>query len=151
MPLPANHIVTADEFAAANNMVSINGASSVSETTTSGSYASLGSSATSVSFTKRLTSTAIRIDLHATVQPTTAATAVRFAVLINGTDYDVASFVCNSANARDQVSGTAIVASGLAAGTYTVQIRWKRNAGAGTVQRFITDDWQSMTVTEVYT
>ena len=138
-------------LAAAANVVNVAGAASVNDSTVSGSYASLTSTNTSVSFTKKLASTAIRVDLHMSAGSSATATTTVIGVLINGVDYDVIQFKFDPANTRFNLSGTAIVASGLAASTYTVQIRWKRTAGAGTVQRFTPDDWQSMTVAEVIT
>lgn len=138
-------------LAAAANVVNVIGAAPANDTTTSNTYSSLTSTNTSVSFTKKLASTAIRIDLHVTAGSSASATTMVIGVQINSVDYDVIQFKSDVANARFSLSGTAIVAAGLAAGTYTVQIRWKRTNGAGTVQRFISDDWQSMTVAEVIT
>jgi hypothetical protein len=58
-------------------------------------------------------------------------------VLINGIDYDVASAAIETAGVTSPAVGFNIVASGLASGTYTIQLRWKRTVGTGTLTRNI--------------
>lgn len=125
----------------------INNAAAV-DSTTSGAYANLAGTS-SFNFTKDVDASQIRIDLHATWFASTTTTGAKFGVRINGVDYDVA--VLNStvsAGVHMQTSGVAYVASGLAAGTYTVQGRWLRSSGTGTAQRDGTD-WISISAAEV--
>ncbi len=101
-------------------------------TTTSATYASLPV-ATSVSFTKLFAATALRIDFCTYPWVSVAvATELMFGVLINGVDYDVSHAWVNEASIRRLSSGVARVAAGLAAGTYTIQPRWRRVSGTGT-------------------
>jgi hypothetical protein len=123
-------------------------AASGNENTVSSSYANLGATS-SFSFVKEYTSTKIKIEMSASAQTNGLATGVRYGVLINGTDYDVCQMVYPSSTVRFLAAGVAVVTSGLAAGTYTIQARWKRVSGSATVQRFITDDWLSVCATEV--
>lgn len=119
-----------------------------SNTSTSTSYANLGSPASIASFVKQFTATAILVWMDVTVSAVTAAAAAKFGVQVNGVDYDVS--LLNELLVGDnlQCSGVAIVAAGVAAGTYTIQGRFKRNGGTGTVT-LGTNDWCSMAALEV--
>jgi hypothetical protein len=132
----------------AGSTAGINNAQNVgNDSTTSASYVNtVGTS--SFSFTKDFASTRIKLDMHITSQVSVAATGTRFGVSLNGTDYDVCQMVNPQANIRAQASGTTFIGSGLAAGTYTIQGRWKRVSGTGTCQRFVTDDWMSISAME---
>lgn len=130
-----------------NATVNLNNACG-SGTTTSSSYANFPATS-SFSFTKQYSSsdTSLKVDLHVTSYATSVTSSVSFGVNINSTDTDVAQLTYNTANNHTQTSGTKVI-TGLAAGTYTVQIRWKRTGGAGTVT-VDGADWVSMTVQEV--
>ena len=100
-----------------------------------------------VTLPKAYTATRIRVDLHATCTSTLANTSVRFAVLINAVDVDIAQLVINPASTHLQVSGT-LITTLASAGSIPVVGRWRRVAGGGVVTTG-TDDWFSMTVQEV--
>jgi hypothetical protein len=132
----------------AGSTAGINNAQNVgNDSTTSASYVNTVGT-TSFSFTKDFTNTRVKLDMHITSQVSIAATGTRFGVSLNGTDYDVCQMVNAQANIRAQASGTTFIGSGLAAGTYTIQGRWKRVSGTGTCQRFVTDDWISISAME---
>jgi len=136
---------TADAW---GNCAGIAVAASGGDSTTSASYVSMAATS-SFSFTKYLSTTSIKIDLHATFAVSAVSTSARFGVLINGVDYDICQMFINEANSRRNSSGSVPVALGLGAGVYTIQARWKRVAGAGTLQRFVTDDWLALCAAEV--
>ena len=115
-------------------------------TTSSVAYANLPGSPT-VTLVKAYSDTRIRVDLHATCTSTLANTSVRFAVLINAVDVDIAQLVINPASTHLQISGT-LITTLAAAGSIPVVGRWRRVAGGGVVTTG-TDDWFSMTVQEV--
>ncbi len=117
------------------------------QTTTLAAYSNVTMPAT-LTLAKLFTATRIKIDLHTTHYWQTAIGTVMFAVLINGVDYDVAQYGTNLVGDRLQVSGTAYVASGLAAGSYSVQLAWKRVSGTGTVT-IDNNDWLSLSAMEV--
>jgi hypothetical protein len=103
-----------------------------SQTTTSATFVSLPSGA-AVSFTKLYTVTQLRIEYFTYPWITGAvSTAIEYAMLINGTDYTIAAILRNELGLRDLMSGVLYCAGGLAAGTYTIQPRWRRSAGTGT-------------------
>lgn len=133
---------------AASTLANAAGLYAGSNTSTSTSYANLGSPASIASFIKQFTATAIIVWFNTTVTAVTAAAAPKFGVQINGVDYDVC--LLNEILVGDnlQCSGVAIVAPGLAAGTYTIQGRFKRNGGTGTVT-LNTNDWVTIAAMEV--
>lgn len=112
------------------------------------SYTTLGGNSPSFDFTKRETATRLRIDMAEGYYVTAADTGVRFGVRINGTDYDVTQRNgTQTANVHETAVGTRII-SGIPAGTYTIDGRWKKTAGTGnTVRDF--NDWHSIACTEV--
>lgn len=119
------------------------------DTTTSATYVNLAGTGatTSISFPKRFDATALEVVMSPVFWANGASSGARFGARINGTDYDICQ-VAPPASARTGVSGVRKVAAGLAAGTYTVQARWLRYTGAGTLTRD-TLDWFSMSVREV--
>jgi hypothetical protein len=123
-----------------------------SDTTTSDTYVNLAGTGavTSVSFTKLVSTTRIRVALAGTFFTSAATTGAMFGVNIGGTDYDVIRHSHNTAGTsiRLPFSGFAFVAAGVAAGNYTVQGRWRRTAGAGTLTRD-NNDWLSIEAMEV--
>lgn len=121
-----------------------------SNTTSSAVYVNMsGNTANSVSFPKRATRSAVEVFMSNTLY-TTASAGVEFGVSLNGTDYLVAALrETNSAtNSHQNVAGCVKIAGGLAAGTYTVQQRWRRTSGAGALNRDL-NDWMTMYVKEV--
>lgn len=118
------------------------------ESTTSASYVNMGA-VSSFSFTKYLTATRLLISMDVMFFVTNADTSTRFGVFINGVDYDVVHMGGGniSANVNLAAAGSAFAAANLAAGTYTIQARWKRTAGTGSPSRS-TNGWLSMFCTE---
>lgn len=126
--------------------------SSGSDTTTSDTYANMAGTGavTSFSFTKLVASTRVRIAMSVTFFTSAITTGGMFGVNINSTDYDVVRHSHNTAGASVHLTanGFAFVAAGLAAGTYTVQGRWKRTVAAGTLTRD-NNDWLAIEAMEV--
>lgn len=118
----------------------------VSGTTTSGSYVDMPATS-SFSFTKIHASTSIALTMDVSLLSTAASTIARFGVRINSVDYDITEVTFNVSNTHLRGSGTRDVAAALAAGAYTIQGRWLRTTGAGTLT--ISNDWFSMRATEI--
>ncbi|MFG2059659.1 hypothetical protein ACGFI9_37175 [Micromonospora sp. NPDC048930] len=103
-------------------------------TMSSATYVDLpGLSATSFPVKKWATSSKLYVTMRFEAFSSAASTGLRLGVRINGVDYDVAYQYFTSANIYVPFSGWAYVASGLAAGTYTVQARWKVATGPGVI------------------
>lgn len=64
---------------------------------------------------------------------TVGTTEFAVGVNVNGVDRDVTKLNMNSANVHTALPTGAIRITGLAAGTYTVKLRAKRNSGTGTL------------------
>jgi hypothetical protein len=111
------------------------------------SYANLPGTS-SFQFIKRFADTRVRVDIQTSFFSTAVTTSARFAALINGTDYDVAQQFVNPANTHIPVAGHRYI-TGIPAGTYTVQGRWRRVAGAGTLTQAAADNWLSLSAKEV--
>lgn len=128
--------------------VSTQAVSSGTDTTTSASYANMAGtgSTTSFTFTKVLASTRVKVEIDASWTAVTNTAQIRVGALVNGTDYDCAGMLLTAA-AWGTVSGFAII-SGLAAGAYTIQARWKRPAGTGTATRD-TNAWLALSAAEI--
>lgn len=120
-----------------------------SDTTTSASYVSLAGtgSITSFSFTKQRGDTALLVTMHVTLYATNTANEAMFGVQINSIDYDIVKFYINPATTHHAASGSAFI-EGIDAGTYTIQGRWKRTQGTGTLTRD-PGDWLSISALEV--
>jgi len=118
------------------------------DTTTSASYVSLAGtgSVTSFSFTKVWASTRVELSIAAGWSPTTSSAGVTFGMRIDSTDYDCVKDV-KGTGVVGTPSGFAVV-TGLAAGTYTVQARWKRHTGTGTLNRD-TNHWLAILAKEI--
>lgn len=131
----------------------VNGAATTagSDTTTSGTFVNLAGTGaqTSFAFTKQFSSTfsRIKVEFHATLWVATAVAVGKFAVNINGTDYAVCQLSLPATLSHYQVSGT-VYLPGIAAGSYTVQGRWARVSGTGTLTRDV-NDWLSISAEEV--
>lgn len=129
-----------------NNKSTLNTAQGAG-TTTSATYVDLPAPS-SLSFTKKYNaSTKLIVTVCAGARSNAALTTVRFGVRINGVDTDVAHMEIPDANKHVALSGVTTV-TGLLAGTYTVQVRYRRTAGAGTLQ-VDSNDWLSLAVEEV--
>lgn len=106
-------------------------------------------SVTSFSFTKQKTSTRVRLGMQAGFNNTTAVSQAKFGMLLNSVDYDVTQAVSGVTTNTIPVSGFIYVGSGVvAAGTYTVQARWKRSGGSGTLGRGV-NEWLSIEAMEI--
>lgn|GEM_PF-6592809 len=117
------------------------------DTTTSSSYANMAGtgSTTSFSFTKVLAATVVKVSIAASWVSNTAASTVEIGVLVDGTDYPCKRLPVVSGAGVDQVGWAYI--SGLAAGTYTIQARWRRSTGTGTPTR-AADQWLCLSAAE---
>lgn len=113
------------------------------------SYANLAGtgSTTSFSFTKRYGSTRVRVQVCASLYASVAGSGAMLGVRINGVDYDVLRVQCATANERYAPTGVAYL-TGIGAGTYTVQGRWKRDNGTATFTRDVFD-WLTIDAQEV--
>lgn len=138
---------TAAKLNALANSNGMAGATGVG-TTTSSSYANVAGS-TSFSFTKIHASTVVRVSMTMTAFADANLTLLSLAALVNGTDYECARFMFNTPtlNAHQQAAGSVRI-SGLAAGTYPFQARWKRTSGAGTISTDA-NDWLTFDAIEV--
>lgn len=128
--------------------VSNQAVTSGTDTTTSASYANLAGtgSVTSFTFNKVLASTRVIVRVEAGWQSITNTANTRFGVNVAGTDYDCAQGLAQTGQNLLQ-AGFAII-SGLAAGAYTVQGRWRRVGGAGTPTR-TTNEWLAISAAEI--
>jgi len=138
-------VASGDAFKVSGDYIcgSENGVSGVSsggsDTTTSASYVNMAGAGavTSFSFTKRWTPTRVRIDMHQILfQNGGSFPFAQLGVRINSVDYDVVGATITAAATNTMFSGLAYIpASAIPAGTYTVQARWKRASGTGTLTR----------------
>lgn len=130
--------------------VNANACTSGTDTTTSATYVNLAGTGaqTSFNFTKVETATRIMVTMHASFTAVTANALPRFGVRINGVDYDVVQAAPSGVGDTTTASGIAFV-TGVAAGTYTVQGRWKRQAGSGTPTRTADNNWLTIVCEEV--
>jgi hypothetical protein len=101
-------------------------------------------------FVKEYASTRVCLDGSGAGFATVATnTVAQFGVSLGGVDYDLFNITWNPINEHLAHSGINYVATGLAAGTYTVQLRWKRTAGTGTAN--IGNDFFSLSARECAT
>lgn len=148
---PAFHIMTATELATildrVESLSNCDGINNVggAGTSTSASYANMAGTSV-VNLTKKETATRLFVGAAITSYSTATATTQDTAVAIAGTDYQIMSFSFSTANKQDFQVGYRYISS-IAAGAVTVQLRWKRNAGAGTLTTD-TFSWISLFVAE---
>lgn len=116
-------------------------------TTTSGTYANMPATS-SVNLTKASANTRLRIEFACTTFVTVASTIVQFGVLVNSTDYDISRLFFNPASTHQACPTGVVYISGLAANIWTVQARWRRVSGTGTVTTDA-NDWVTLDVQEV--
>jgi hypothetical protein len=139
MPLPSGHIVTADEFSAATGSNSVEfRTTSLTLSTTSASFVDIPGASTS--FTKVLGASAsnIVVVVSLSLYSTVVNAAIDIGVNVNGTDVVATNFSLNTTNHSTPPTGVATF-TGLAAGTYTVKARVRRNSGTGTLTQDGTD------------
>jgi hypothetical protein len=130
--------------------VSMSGAVTSGGTTTSSTYANMPAPS-SVSITKKGgTSTKLVIQANATLWTSSATSTALIGVNVDSTDYDCGqmSFSATGMIGLRFQTSCSITVSGLSAGSKTIQLRWKRTSGTGTVSSSVTNDWNSMTVSE---
>lgn len=132
MPLfAAGQDVDAAELNALANAAGINNATGAG-TTTSGSYANIAATS-SFSFTKQHNSTGLFVAVALIHYAATNTAVSKLGVLINGTDYDlVGSYPFGVAGQQQCAVGFRRIPS-INAGTYTIQGRWLRVSGTGTL------------------
>lgn len=114
-------------------------------TTTSATYVNFTTPA--LTFTKQYTSTKVNVRFT-TVPFLTGAgnTTPSFAININGTDYALGNWQIGPVSTSTTQTFETPVAAGLAAGTYSCNLRWARTAGAGTLNA---GGWTSIVMEEV--
>lgn len=119
-----------------------------STTNSSASYVNL-TTPSSISYTKLGgTNTKLVITMSATMYATVAAgTGAYLGVNVDSTDYDCGNLYFNQLNIYNTVSCSVTIPS-LSAGAKTIQMRWKRGLGTGSLNSSIGAAWNSMTVTE---
>lgn len=124
--------------------VNLNGANA-GATTTSATYVDM--TGVLVTITKKRADTVLRISGCFDSYVTVASTETRFGVRVNAVDYDLKNLFFNPASQHLPSGGAEIIIPGLAAGSYTVQGRWRRVSGTGTLTRN-GNDWYSLTAIE---
>ena len=135
VPPTVNYVISRLGVAVASNSESINEVMGA-DTTTSATYVNLAAPS-SLTFVKRNDDTRLYCDLNLIVSATVAAARADFAIEVDGTDYDIIAFFISGISVNQSVSGVLHIpgaaAGGPPAGTYTVQVRWKRGSGVGTL------------------
>lgn len=121
-------------------------AAAAAGTTVSAAFANMPGSPT-MTLVKQNASTRIRLDMHVTCLSTLANTSLQIGVLVNASDFAVASLVINPTSTHLQLSGTLIFTAAVS-GSIPIVARWRRLAGGGTITQG-TDDWVSMTAQEI--
>ncbi len=122
-------------------------------TTTSSSYSDLPDAPTSFTFVKLSSSTTLRIEGKLTLYSTGGSGVVRLGASVtavgagSGTDYDLHNRTLSTTDVWGSVGGFTRV-TGLAAGSYIIQLRWRRVSGAGTLT-VNTDAWVNLEAMEV--
>lgn len=141
--------VNGDQVCGSEEGINGRAVTSGSDTTTSLTHVNMAGTGavTSFTFVKRYTATRVRLDGAASVYVGGggATTNVVVAARINATDYDLWETPC-LVNERQFGTGFRYV-TGIPAGTYTVQMRWRRTAATGTLTRD-TADWLSASARE---
>jgi hypothetical protein len=142
----AGETITAAKLNAIGNNVSIGNATGAG-TTTSATYANVAATS-SFTFAKLSSSTGLYVPISLICYAATNTAVARLGVLIDGVDYDlVGSYPFGVAGQQQCVSGGDTI-SGIAAGVYTIQARWLRVSGSGTLTTDA-NGWISLSATEV--
>lgn len=102
------------------------------KTTTSSSYADVDGASMEVTIDKKLADTDVLIDLRFSFYATAVPSRLVLGVSESGTDYEVHSRDINTANSHSEGSALRKI-TGLAAGSHTFRLRWKRTSGSGTI------------------
>jgi hypothetical protein len=102
------------------------------KSTTSATYVDVDATNAKISFVKQNASTQLIIDIGMSLYSTATNTGFLIGINDGTTDYDVINGFINPASSHSYPSGTIAIA-GLAAGTYTLKLRWKRRSGSGTL------------------
>jgi hypothetical protein len=108
------------------------------DTTTSGTFVNMAGAGNTTSFTlvKEHDETDVRLDMACYYNDTTGVTNAEFALRIDSVDYPVANDYAQLGTNRRCAAGFNYTGAGaVPAGTYTVQARWRRQAGTGTMTR----------------
>lgn len=130
VPPAVNYIIGRLGVAVASNSESFNEVMGT-DTTTSATYVDLPAPS-SLTFTKRNDDTRLYCHLDVVVSATGATARADFAVEVDGTDYDIIAFFISVIVTNAPVSGILHIPD-IPAGTYTIQLRWKRGSGVGTL------------------
>lgn len=127
----AGQLLTTNHILAALQTGWFSAQSGAGTTTTSSSFANLGSS---LSITKVFTTTQLRLDFICsyTVAGGTAPCSIQWGMNVNSTDYGCGFRQEDVVAEHRFVSSVCLIATGLAAGTYSCQPRWERVSGTGT-------------------
>lgn len=106
-------------------------------------------SVTSISFTKKYASSISKlcVTVVAGLYVSNADTRGTIAVQIAGNDFPVFQTATQAVNEHEQYTST-IYVGGVAAGATTIQARWRRHVGTGSLNRGV-DDWLTIDVKEV--
>lgn len=126
-----------------NSNFTSTGALTGSTTTTSASYVDMATGS-SMTFSKLHADTVLLVWMRKNWFATSANTVASFGVGVNGADYDTSGPATTEASSWQPDSGFVRI-TGLPAGTYTIQGRWKRVSGAGTLS---SGSWFSMLAME---
>lgn len=134
VPPQGNYIIGLGSYGSIINENGV-GAASATDSTTSATYVNMAGASTSFSFTKASSGTRLKATMNVGAFISGAAnTRPGFAVQIGSTDYDVVGMTINPL-ATHTINAGFVYLSGIAAGTYTVQGRWRRISGTGTLAR----------------
>jgi len=132
-----------------------NGVSNASTTSgtdslTSGTYVNMSGtgSVTNFNVTKRQAGTKMRLAMNGTFYTSSSASGASFALRINSTDYEISRISATVVATNHTTFAGFVYVTGIAAGLWNVQARWRRLAGAGTVTRDA-DDWLALEAMEV--
>ena len=120
-----------------------------SGTTTSATPANIPGTS-SFSFTKKLAGTKLIVAMGLVSFSTAIDTTLGLGALIGGVDTTITQFRHSTANEYRQAFGVNQI-SGLAAGAYTVQGRWFRVGGAGTLTLTTVETWLTIACLEIAT
>jgi hypothetical protein len=101
-------------------------------TTTSATYVDHDATNSKVTLTKQNDDTDILIEIAVSIYSTETNTGVSFGINDGTNDHDVCIFFINLANVHQSAAGYKKI-SGLAAGSYTFTLRWRRSSGGGTL------------------
>jgi hypothetical protein len=118
-----------------------------SGTTTSATPANIAGTS-SFAFTKKLAASKLIIAMGLVTSSSAVDTTLGLGVLIGGVDTTVTQFRHTTASEYRQGFGINQI-SGLAAGAYTVQGRWFRVGGAGTLSTVINETWLTIGCLEI--